>query len=52
MDVSPQDIFAGMGILAKGEFVLTGGAKLLSRRLMYCQLIMDLVPRFLTPLSI
>ena len=43
-----------MGILAKGEpvFVLTGGAKLLSRRLMYCQLIMDLVPRFLTPLSI
>ena len=23
MDVSPQDIFAGMGILAKGEFVLT-----------------------------
>ena len=52
--MSLQAISAGMGILAKGEpvFVLTGGAKLPSTRLMHCPLMLDLVPGFLTPLSI
>ena len=52
--MSLQDIFAGMGILAKGEsvFVLTGGAKLLSTRLTHRQLMMALGPGLLTPLSV